>query len=710
MPYTKNTYHVDLDVRRDTVNKIIAVEGDTANRLVCRILSGGQTINLTNRLLRAVFRRSDGRVVTMQEDDTYRPLQVDKANGVVTIDVKNGCFRDGDNYMEIQILYSSTNVYTDALVLSTTSRVLIRARNCLMTADAVNASSEITALVAYLKALNDMNAICTTLTPGSDATVSLQLVNNAYQLQLGIPRGAQGEQGVQGIQGIQGIQGETGAAAPTITNISASNGNLVFTLSDRSSYTVTLPITIDSELNEDSENPVTNKAICEQFVNALSTVQSWLLDMATVTWVGEQGFIASDDLADYATKQELEDVVQSIPSTEGLYTKPALGIPNDDMATMAAQTLKGNKTSSAANPSDLTVAEVTRMLQMTGATANADGTRGTVPLPQSADRDKFLRGDGTWATPSGGGAVNSVNGQTGAVVLDAEAVGAASANAVYTKTEIDQKLVGAMRYKGIKATTSDLPSTGNTQGDVWHITADGSEWAWNGSAWENLGTVVDISGKQDTISDLDTIRSGAAAGATAVQPAALTAYRTASDQDAIDDAQDTAIAAKYAKPSGGIPKTDLASGVQTSLGKADTAYQKPSGGIPATDLASGVIPSVPSASSTAPLEDGIASAGSSTTYAKGDHRHPHDTAKQDVWLYSSVTIAVADWEASGNAYAAVKTVTGITTESLVFVKYSDTETAFTEDVTDADEMTFGVAALPNAAITVDVSWFTESAR
>lgn len=35
----------------------------------------------------------------------------------------------------------------------------------------------------------------------------------------------------------------------------------------------------------------------------------------------------------------------------------------------------------------------------------------------------------------------------------------------------------------------------------------------------------------------------------------------------------TALSAKYEKPSGGIPKTDLASSVQTSLGKADTALQ-----------------------------------------------------------------------------------------------------------------------------------------
>lgn len=38
-------------------------------------------------------------------------------------------------------------------------------------------------------------------------------------------------------------------------------------------------------------------------------------------------------------------------------------------------------------------------------------------------------------------------------------------------------------------------------------------------------------------------------------------------------ALETAINGKYTKPSGGIPKTDLASAVQTSLGKADTALQ-----------------------------------------------------------------------------------------------------------------------------------------
>ena len=55
--------------------------------------------------------------------------------------------------------------------------------------------------------------------------------------------------------------------------------------------------------------------------------------------------------------------------------------------------------------------------------------------------------------------------------------------------------------------------------------------------------------------------------------------------------------AKYDKPGSGIPKSDLASGVQTSLGKADTAYQKPGSGIPSSDMTSAVQTSLGNADS-----------------------------------------------------------------------------------------------------------------
>lgn len=120
-------------------------------------------------------------------------------------------------------------------------------------------------------------------------------------------------------------------------------------------------------------------------------------------------------------------------------------------------------------------------------------------------------------------------------------------------------------------------------------------------------TQLDLSSKQDKITANGILKGNGAGGVSAATPG--TDYGT------------------YSKPSGGIPSSDMASGVQTSLGKADTAYQKPSGGIPASDLASGVIPTVPSASSTNPLEDGTVSPGSSSDYARGDHVHPHDSIK-----------------------------------------------------------------------------------
>jgi hypothetical protein len=44
-------------------------------------------------------------------------------------------------------------------------------------------------------------------------------------------------------------------------------------------------------------------------------------------------------------------------------------------------------------------------------------------------------------------------------------------------------LGSVLNYKGTKATVAALPSSDNTTGDVWHVTADGSEWAWDGSDW-----------------------------------------------------------------------------------------------------------------------------------------------------------------------------------------------------------------------------------
>lgn len=57
-------------------------------------------------------------------------------------------------------------------------------------------------------------------------------------------------------------------------------------------------------------------------------------------------------------------------------------------------------------------------------------------------------------------------------------------------TDEKTRLASALTYKGVKATTSELPASGNSNGDMWHVTADNGEYFWNGSGWELLGNTT----------------------------------------------------------------------------------------------------------------------------------------------------------------------------------------------------------------------------
>ena len=124
--------------------------------------------------------------------------------------------------------------------------------------------------------------------------------------------------------------------------------------------------------------------------------------------------------------------------------------------------------------------------------------------------------------------------------------------------------------------------------------------------------------------------------------------------------------------------------------------------------------SIPEPADQTPSDLGTAAVGSSTKYAREDHVHNKPTyTASDVGAatppkYITLTLAVADWESSGNAYACSKTVMGMTATSIVWLEYSDTKTEFTE-AQSANTLTFGVAALPSTAITVNVAFMEGSA-
>ena len=113
----------------------------------------------------------------------------------------------------------------------------------------------------------------------------------------------------------------------------------------------------------------------------------------------------------------------------------------------------------------------------------------------------------------------------------------------YTKTEVDGLVSGVLHYKGTKATTSALPSSNNVVGDTWHVTADGSEWAWDGTTWQELGTAVDLSGYVTT----GTESSNSTTGISIADHATTTIYGVSSSTTTVTGVQSGTTAVRGVK-------------------------------------------------------------------------------------------------------------------------------------------------------------------
>ena len=197
------------------------------------------------------------------------------------------------------------------------------------------------------------------------------------------------------------------------------------------------------------------------------------------------------------------------------YQKPNGGIPKGDLSSTVQSSLS-KADSALQSHQDLSS-------YATGAEYDSASKRiylkhGSTRLTGYVDATAFIK-DGMVdnVTISSGYLVITFNTDSGKEPISLAITDIFNASNYYTKAEIDQ--AGYLTQESDPTVPSHVK--GITQANI--------------TSW---------SGKQDAIGDLADIRSGASNGATA-----------------------------YQKPSGGIPKSDLASAVQTSLGKADTALQ-----------------------------------------------------------------------------------------------------------------------------------------
>lgn len=197
-------------------------------------------------------------------------------------------------------------------------------------------------------------------------------------------------------------------------------------------------------------------------------------------------------------------------------------------------------------------------------------------VPEGNMSNAFMvTGGGSGSKPSTGG-VTSVNGKTGEVVLNAGDVGALS-----DSTVIPDKTSDLTNDSGY-ITSADVPvkSVNGKTGVVSLTATDVNALPSSTKIPTKTSDITNDSG-YITEADVPTKTSELTNDSGFITATALEPYAKSTDiptkvsqlENDSDYATESQVDAKYTKPTGGIPKTDLASAVQASLNKADTALQ-----------------------------------------------------------------------------------------------------------------------------------------
>lgn len=135
-----------------------------------------------------------------------------------------------------------------------------------------------------------------------------------------------------------------------------------------------------------------------------------------------------------------------------------------------------------------------------GATSSAAGGSGLVPAPTAGKQGQYLRGDGTWATPTDtiySDATQSAHGLMS--IADKKKLDEFGAASTYA---LKSDITAMYRYKGSVTSTDKLPTSGQIIGDVYDV-GNGMNYAWNGSDWDALGEIFTIT--KITNTEIDTV-------------------------------------------------------------------------------------------------------------------------------------------------------------------------------------------------------------
>jgi hypothetical protein len=302
---------------------------------------------------------------------------------------------------------------------------------------------------------------------------------------------------------------------------------------------------VDSTLSDNSSNPVQNSTV-KAALDAKAAKDHTHADATTST----SGFMSGADkkkldaIDEGATKITIDSALSdtSTNPVQNKIVKSAIDAKATKATTLAGYGITDAYTKTAVDTALDGKADEATTLAGYGITDAYTSTQVDTELAKKATKATTLSGYGITdaytetevdtalakkanvaTTIAGYGITDAYTTTQVDTALDAKAAKATSLSGygitdAYTKTEIDNKLTSAMRYKGEKETYADLPTTGNVTGDVWNIaTADadhgikaGDNVAWNGTTWDVLSGLMDLSSylKADSVvtnDDIDTI-------------------------------------------------------------------------------------------------------------------------------------------------------------------------------------------------------------
>lgn len=228
-----------------------------------------------------------------------------------------------------------------------------------------------------------------------------------------------------------GVATATSVNGVTVTNGGSGALTVTGTTTVSGTNTGDQTISISGDVTASGSTGVLSATVTKINGTSLAGLSTGILKNTTTTGV--------PSIAVAGTDYQVPITAGDVTTSGATSTIGANKVTNAMLSTVATSTFKGRTTAGTGNVEDLTSTQATALLNNFVGDSGSGGTKGLVPSPATGDATKFLKGDGTWATPSGGSGLAdgdygdiTVSGSGTVMNIDASTIGLTELSATGT--------------------------------------------------------------------------------------------------------------------------------------------------------------------------------------------------------------------------------------------------------------------------------------